>query len=159
MGLWDRFFHKPDPDEEPSGPSHAANLRAAVGIGTAQMRCHQDTWAYFVEEFEKSSTHRDSHVFRPAAEEVITREVGGMIVVPISGSSLAALLDRCFDIQFRNWSSSWNYSVLDMAIAARVGEAITRALAHVTPAGEADGDELTIVLDDRLAGQPEVRAS
>ncbi|MFB7229624.1 hypothetical protein ACFCY9_18045 [Streptomyces fimicarius] len=110
---------------------------------------------YFVEEFEKSSTHPDSHVFRPAAEEEITREVDGMIVVPISGSSLAALLDRCFDIQFRHWRSSWNYSMLDKAIAARVGGAITHALAHVMSAAEADGDEFTIVLDDRLAVQPE----
>ncbi|MFI7019313.1 hypothetical protein [Streptomyces sp. NPDC050164] len=155
MGLWDRFAGKSDLDEEPSGPSHAENLRVAVGIGTAQMRCHQDTWAYFVEEFEKSATHRDSHVFRPAAEEEITCEADGMIVVRISGSSLAALLDRCFDIQFGAWRSSWNYSTLDKAIAARVGEAITRALAHVTSVAEADGNELTIVLDDRLVVQPE----
>ncbi|MFI6286701.1 hypothetical protein ACIBCM_18450 [Streptomyces sp. NPDC051018] len=153
MGLLDRFFSKPE--EEPSGPSHAENLRVAVGIGTARMRCHQDTWTYFVEEFEKSSAHRDSHVFRPAADEEITREVGGMIGDPISGSSLAALLDRCFDIQFGSWSSSWNYSTLDQAIAARLGGAITRALAHVTSAAEADGSELMIVLDDRLAVQPE----
>lgn len=56
MGLWDRFAGKSDLDQEPSGPSHAENLRAAVAIGTAQMRCHQDTWAYFVEGFEMSAT-------------------------------------------------------------------------------------------------------
>ncbi|MCU7705103.1 hypothetical protein ACGILS_02370 [Streptomyces albidoflavus] len=155
MGLLGWFSSKHETEEEPSGPSHAENLRVAVGIGTARMRCHRDTWVYFVEEFEKSSTHRDSHVFRPAAEEEITREADGMIVVPISGSSLAALLDRCFDIQFESWRSSWNYSTLDKAIAARVGGAITHALAHVTSAAEADGDEFTIVLDDRLAVQPE----
>lgn len=159
MGLLDRFSSKPD--EEPSGPSHAENLRVAVGIGTTQMRCHQDTWVYFVEEFERSSAHPDSHVFRPAAEEEIARETDGMVVVPISGSSLAALLDRCLDIQFGHWRSSWNYSTLDKAIAARGGEAITRALAHVTSAAEADGNEPTIVLGDRLAVQPraEVGAS
>lgn len=76
------------------------------------MRCHQDTWAYFVEESEKSSILRDSHVFRPAAEEEIAREVGGMVVVPISGSSLAEPLDRCIGIQLRNWSSNWTCSTL-----------------------------------------------
>ncbi|MFD5475820.1 hypothetical protein [Streptomyces hawaiiensis] len=135
-----------EPRREPTG-------RSRHWYGTDAL--HQDTWAYFVEGVEKSATHRDLHVFRPAAEEEITREAGGMIVVPISGSSLAALLDRCFDIQFGAWRSSWNYSTLDKAIAARVSEAITRALAHVTSVATADGNELTIVLDDRLVVQPE----
>lgn len=78
-----------------------------------------------------------------------------MIVVPISGSSLAALLDRCFHIQIGAWKSSWNYFTLDKAIAAHVSETITRALAHVTSVATADGNELTIVLDDRLVVQLE----
>ncbi len=94
MGLWDRFAGKSDLDEEPSGPSRAENLRVAAGISTTQMRCHQDTRAS--RSPRRAAPSGNSHVFRPAAEEEIAREVGGMVVAPISGSSLAAPLVRCF---------------------------------------------------------------
>ncbi|WP_164270109.1 hypothetical protein [Streptomyces anulatus] len=158
MGLLDWLFSKPSEEPERPRPGYAAHLRTAAGIGTSQIRCHRDTWAYFVEEFEKTTSHRDSHIFRPAAEKDILHEANDMIMVSISGVSLAALLDRCFDIQFRSWTPSWNYTMLDKAIAERVGKAITGALARVVPATEVDGNELVIVLDDRPVTQSTLRA-
>lgn len=152
MGLLDLLFRHPDEDDElPFG----VKLRAAAGIGIAQIRCHADTWTYFLREFDKTSDHRTTSVFRPPADEDIVREPNGMITLPISGSSLAALYDRCKDIRARPWSSTWNYNGLDRAIASRVESAISEALTHVVPASEAQGAELTIVLDDRPIAKTE----
>ncbi|MEU4955019.1 hypothetical protein [Streptomyces lavendulae] len=142
----DLLFRNPDEDNE---SPHDVKLRAAVGIGIARMRCHNDTWTYLLGEFEKTSDLRTTPVFRPPADDSVVRESNGMITVPMSGSSLAALFDRCRNIRVRPWSSSWNYTSLDKAIASRVESAISEALTHVTPATEAHGVELTIVLDDR----------
>ncbi|MFD5506840.1 hypothetical protein ACFWIB_03570 [Streptomyces sp. NPDC127051] len=152
MGLLDLLFRNPDEDDE---SPYEVKLRAAAGIGIAQIRCHADTWTYLLQEFEKTPDVRTTSVFRPAADEDIVREPNGMITVPISGSSLAALFDRCWGIRARPWSSTWNYSNLDKAIASRVESAISEALTHVVPANEAQGAELTIVLDDRPIAKTE----
>lgn len=67
-----------------------------------------------------------------------------MILVRVSGTTLAAVLDRCHYVSLYS-----GHSDLDKAIAARVQRAILQTLEHVVPATEANGDEVTIVLDDR----------
>lgn len=74
-----------------------------------------------------------------------------MVLVQVSGVTLAALLDRCTDILVYGT----NYSQLDKAIAGRVSQAIRQALDYVVPAAEAKGNEVTIVLDDRAVTKPE----
>ncbi|WP_128977540.1 hypothetical protein [Streptomyces roseicoloratus] len=154
MGLLDLLFRNPEEDDE---SPYELKLRAAAGIGIAKIRCHADTWAYFLQEFERTSGQVPTSAFRPPANEDIVRETNGMITVPISGSSLAALLDRCCVIRARSWSSSssGNYGSVDKAIASRVEAAISEALTHVVPASEAQGAELTIVLDDRPVAKTE----
>lgn len=148
MGFWDRFRRTPDDDTR---PTYADKLRAAAGNGIARIRCHQDTWDYFVDEFEKTKSNRGSHVFRTRSED-IGHEDEGMILVRVSGTTLAALLDRSQHMAFQYGTS---YSDLDKAIGARVSQGILRALDHVVPAAEANGSEVTIVLDDRPVPKPE----
>ncbi|PBC72373.1 hypothetical protein BX261_7246 [Streptomyces sp. 2321.6] len=122
---------------------HRTHLRKAAGIGRVDLRCHKDTWAHFVAEFEKTKHNHDSAAFRPPAEADIKDEGDGMLLVPLSGNTLAALLDRC-----RKMCSA-HYSDLDTAIGGRVQTAITTALAKVEPKGDADDPAVIIVLDDR----------
>lgn len=120
---------------------HLQYLTAAAGVGSVQLRCHQDTWSYFLREFEKHSYNAAS--FRRPAEEAIVREDGGMIVVPLSGSTVAALLDRCNGMSRRT-------EPLDHAMGARVYEAIATVLRGIEPAGGQKGPLPPITLDDRL---------
>ena len=145
MGFWERFRGTPEYDAR---PTYSDRLRAATGIGTAKIRCHRDTWDYFIDEFEKTKSRYDSHVFRTRPEDVVD-ESNGMILVRVSGTTLAAVLDRChYMLQYSG------HSDLDKAIAARVERAILHTLEHVAPAAEAHDGEATVVLDDRPVAKP-----
>ncbi|MET9396025.1 hypothetical protein [Kitasatospora sp. NPDC002965] len=124
---------------------HRLNMVKAAGIGVATLRCHKDTWAYFVEKFTSTPRGRNDSTFRPPAAEDITDEGAGMITVPISGSTLAAVLDKCRELQGPVGSD------LDKAIGRRVEAAISQALRHVVPSGGDRSAAPAIVLDDRTA--------
>ncbi|MEW1678115.1 hypothetical protein [Streptomyces noursei] len=119
---------------------HLQYMTAAAGVGSVQLRCHQDTWNYFLREFQKHSYNAAS--FRRPAEAAIVREDDGMIVVPLSGSTVAALLDRCNGMSRRT-------EPLDHAMGVRVYEAIATVLRKIEPAGEQKIPLPPITLDDR----------
>ncbi|MFJ1757347.1 hypothetical protein [Kitasatospora sp. NPDC088134] len=148
MGIMDLFRRKGlDEDFDPLGwDHHRMGMVKAAGIGVATLRCHRDTWAYFVDKFANKPMDRDAAAFRPPADEDITDEGEGMITVPLSGSTLAALLSKCRDLQFGAMASD-----LDKAIGRRVAAAIMQALRHVVPAEGDRSAAPAIVLDDRTA--------
>lgn len=144
MGFWERLRRSSDGNAR---PTYSDKLSAAAGIGTAKVRCHKDTWGYFIDEFDKTKS-RDSQVFRSRPEDIVNED-DGMIAVRVSGTTLAAVLDRCHYMLLYS-----GHSDLDRAIAARVSRAILQALDHVVPATEANDEEVTVVLDDRPIAKP-----
>jgi hypothetical protein len=131
---------------------HRAYLEKAAGIGRVDLRCHRDTWTHFLDEFERTKNQRDSDAFRPPDPVNVKDEGDGMLLVPLSGNTLAALLERC-----RRMHAEFPYSALDKAIGRRVRSAIVQALAEVLPPRGRSGPVAVIVLDDRPAAAGEAQ--
>ncbi|MDH6711225.1 hypothetical protein P3T27_007978 [Kitasatospora sp. MAA19] len=124
------------------------DLVNAAGVGLARLRCHKDTWAYLADAVAgERHSHGPGRVFRAPAAQDISNEGNGMIVVPLSGSSLAALLSFCRTSQ----GVIGNWSPLEQAIGQRTEAAICAALERVEPADGDHSDSAVIVLDDQPA--------
>jgi hypothetical protein len=132
---------------------HKKDLVKAAGVGVARVRCHRDTWA-FLEKYVPKSRAEDAYnsglardAFTPPGEDEITTEEDGMLTVPLSGTTLAAVLTWCQDIQFG--TIRWNS--MHKAIGRRVGIAISDALTQLVPSQDHQGPSAVIYLDDRIA--------
>ncbi|WP_074989922.1 hypothetical protein [Streptomyces misionensis] len=84
-------------------------------------------------------------------QDEVTAEEGAMVTVPLSGTTLAAVLSWCRNIQPNTLRSPW--TELDRSIGRRVGAAIAQALVNVIPSNGADGPTAVIYLDDRLTAK------
>lgn len=120
----------------------------AAGVGLVHVRCHRTTWDYLQEQVHHQHTEairKGPQAFRPPAGDEITTELDGMVTVPLGGSSLAAVLDWCYEVQ----------SVLrldvDRGVGRRVGLAISRALENLARSDGHSGSVAVILLDDRIA--------
>ncbi|WP_324790396.1 hypothetical protein [Streptomyces sp. H51] len=74
-----------------------------------------------------------------------------MVTVPLSGTTLAAVLSWCRNIQPDTLRSPW--TELDRSIGRRVGAAISQALDNVIPSNGANGPTAVIYLDDRVTAK------
>ncbi|MGW6970366.1 hypothetical protein [Streptomyces sp. NPDC054952] len=115
----------------------------------ARVRCHHTTWDYLQEQVHKEQRKFGSsrpEAFRPPENgDEITTAADGIVTVPLGGSSLAAVLDWCHEVQ------GILSTDLDRAIGRRIGRAISSALQNLTPS-DAQGDSPAVIwLDDRIA--------
>ncbi|MGK3106110.1 hypothetical protein [Streptomyces sp. WAC05858] len=158
MGFESLFKKKLPYEDWPKDLDHVtSDMAKAAGIGVARVRCHRNTWNYLagqVPNHKKADFTRpeevEDNVFRPPAEEDITNEADGLVTVSLSGSTLAAVLHFCSNIQDRpHWPNS-AYNQLDKAIGRRVGASISQALLNVVPSADASGPTAVIYLDDKI---------
>ncbi|CAM5639322.1 hypothetical protein STAFG_0054 [Streptomyces afghaniensis 772] len=124
----------------------------------ARIRCHRNTWAYLLENVPKDSEtvitgheRGQGSAFRPPAQDEVTAEDDAMVTVPLSGTTLAAVLSWCRNIQPNTLRSPW--TELDRSIGRRAGAAISQALDNVIPSNGADGPTAVIYLDDRVTAK------
>jgi hypothetical protein len=149
MGLISELLRKQKPpysDWPRSYDSFRSDMATAAGIGVARIRCHGNTWAYLQENVPQDPWRGSGTAFAPPSDDEIEAGDDGMVTVPISGTTAAAILSFCRSIQS---TSSWGE--LDCAIGRRVGSAISRALENVIPSASAEGPTAVIYLDDQLA--------
>ncbi|MEV0488059.1 hypothetical protein AB0I69_46625 [Streptomyces sp. NPDC050508] len=125
-----------------------SDMSKAAGIGVARIRCHRNTWVY-LEENVPWATVRPGTAFYPPTEDEVIPEKDGMVTVALSGTTLAAVLHFCHDIQIHLLRKAW--TDLDRAIGRRVGSAISQALLNATPSSDEDRPTTVIYLDDRIA--------
>lgn len=134
----------------PQGRGGRVNeVAKAAGVGVARVRCHHTTWDYLQEQAHEEHGRRGSFrpgAFRPSTDgDEVTTGADGIVTVPLGGSSLAAVLDWCYEVQ------GILSTDLDRAIGRRVGQAISNALQNLTPS-DAQGDSSAVIwLDDRIA--------
>ncbi|MFE0773344.1 polysaccharide deacetylase family protein [Streptomyces sp. NPDC058861] len=132
----------------PGRRDRADEVAKAAGIGVIRIRCHTTTWDYLQEETKqqhKRQIRRHPEAFRPATGDEITTSAEGVVTVPLGGSSLAAILDWCFEVQ------GILYTDLERGIGRRVGRAISGALENLA-AARGQGDPAAVIwLDDRIA--------
>jgi hypothetical protein len=126
-------------------------MSKAAGVGVARIRCHPNTWAYLEENVPQDEDRGPGDAFRPPAQEEIVTEKDGMITVPLSGTSLAAVLSWCRTAVSSTLRGPW--SALDASIGRRVGAAISQALRNVIPSHGQDSPTAVIYLDDRIAAK------
>ncbi|MFJ2900228.1 hypothetical protein ACIO87_35810 [Streptomyces sp. NPDC087218] len=120
----------------------------AAGVGLAHVRCHRTTWDYLQEQVHQQHANRirqGPQAFRQPADDEITTGPNGIVTVPLGGSSLAAVLDWCHEMQ------SCLREDVDRGIGRRVGLAISRALENLSPSDGQAGPVAVIWLDDRIA--------
>jgi len=141
---------QPYNDWPKSYDSFRSDMAKAAGVGVARVRCHRNTWAYLEKNVPKETRQGPGAAFCPPTEEEITVEKDGMVTVPLSGTSLAAVLSFCRRIQ-STFSSPW--SELDRSIGRRIGAAISHALEDLIPSNGQDGPTAVIYLDDRIAAK------
>ncbi|MFH0245829.1 hypothetical protein ACGRHY_26360 [Streptomyces sp. HK10] len=148
----------PYSDWPKSYDSFCGDMAKAAGVAVARVRCHRNTWAYLQENVPQDTettitgTERGlSAAFKPPAQDEITSEEDGLVTVPLSGTTLAAVLSWCHNIQPNTLGSPW--TALDRSIARRVGAAISQALDHVVPSSDANGPTAVIYLDDRMTAK------
>ncbi|MFI6881175.1 hypothetical protein ACIBL6_47795 [Streptomyces sp. NPDC050400] len=137
----------------------ASDMAKAAGVGVARVRCHRNTWDYLASQVPD---HKDGgstptsvvdNVFRAPAEEDIISEAEGLVTVPLAGSTLAAVMHFCANIQDWPYVPNRAYNELDKAIGRRVGAAISEALQNVVPAAGASGPEAVVYLDDKITAE------
>ncbi|MFD5899633.1 hypothetical protein [Streptomyces sp. NPDC060366] len=138
--------------------SYRSDMAKAAGVGVARVRCHRNTWAYLEEsvprDIESTIIGPDrgpGTAFRPPAEDEISSDQDGMVTVPLSGTTLAAVLSWCRNVQPDPVNSPW--TAVDRSIARRVGSAISQALLNVVPSNGQDGPTAVIYLDDRITAR------
>ncbi|MER7794852.1 hypothetical protein [Streptomyces sp. NPDC097640] len=100
--------------------AHEALLIKAAGIGQTHLICHMDTWNFIIEQC--SIGQRSTH-FNPPAADTLSVEERGMVTVPVSGRTLAAILD-----QMNEDSLSGALPTVTPAVATAVRDAILEAL-------------------------------
>ncbi|MEU2026185.1 hypothetical protein ABZ565_29125 [Streptomyces sp. NPDC016469] len=135
-------------DPWPGRRDCADEVAKAAGIGVIRIRCHTTTWDYLQEGAkhwrERQNRYRPD-AFRPATGDEITTSADGVVTVPLGGSSLAAILHWCFEVQ------GILYTDLERGIGRRVGRAISEALGNLA-AGRGQGDPSAVIwLDDQIA--------
>ncbi|MER5376262.1 hypothetical protein [Streptomyces sp. NPDC002553] len=156
MGIIAKLLGRPPYSNWPSSyASYRGDMAKAAGLGVARIHCHRNTWDYLLENVPKDSeTTITGHergqgsAFRPPAQDEVTAEEDAMVTVPLSGTTLAAVLSWCRNIQPDTLRSPW--TELDRSIGRRVGAAISQALDNVIPSNGADGPTAVIRLDDRV---------
>ncbi|MGW4075967.1 hypothetical protein ACWELB_21060 [Streptomyces asiaticus] len=115
--------------------AHEVSLIKAAGIAEAYLICHADTWDFIVEECAVGQ--RSPHFHQPPADAIAVEE-GGMVTVPLSGRTVAAVLD-----QMNEHSLSGATPAVTQAVATAVREAILEML-------EGDeGQRPFIIIDSR----------
>lgn len=123
-------------------------VATAAGVGVVRVRCHATTWDYLQEEVKahhERSIREQPEAFRPATGEEIVTGPGGIVTVPLGGSSLAALFDWCFEAQ------SVLRTDLERGVGRRVGWAVSEALENLA-AARGQGDPAAVIwLDDQIA--------
>ncbi|MEU0630637.1 hypothetical protein [Streptomyces sp. NPDC005989] len=120
----------------------------AAGVGLSRVRCHHTTWTYLQEQVHhqhKLRIRTQPQAFRPPTGDEITTGSDGIVTVPLGGSSLAAVLDWCHEMQ-----GVLNQD-LERAIGKRVGLAISQALDNLTPFDGQARSTTVIWLDDQIA--------
>jgi hypothetical protein len=160
LGFIAKLLRKKSPynDWPTSYAGFRADMAKAAGVGVARIRCHRNTWAYLQENVPKDTettftgTERGpGTAFKPPASDEIASEKDGMVTVPLSGTTLAAVLSWCRNIQPDTLRSPW--TELDRSIGRRVGAAISQALDHLVPSTGTDGPTAVIHLDDRVTAK------
>lgn len=152
MGAIARLLGKEPYNDWPrSYSSFRSDMATAAGVGVARLRCHRNTWAYLEEVVPRDEDRGAGDTFRPPSEEEIVAEKDGLITVPLSGTSLAAVLSWCRTAAANSIRGPW--SALDASIGRRVGTAISQALRNVVPSHGQDGPTAVIYLDDRITAK------
>jgi hypothetical protein len=159
LGFIAKLLGKPSYSNWPASyDSFRGDMAKAAGLGVARIRCHRNTWAYLLENVPKDSEtivtghkREQGSAFRPPAQDEVTTEENAMVTVPLSGTTLAAVLSWCRNIQPNTLSSPW--TELDRSIGRRVGTAISQALDNVIPSNGANGPTAVIYLDDRVTAK------
>ncbi|MER6499243.1 hypothetical protein ABT218_07590 [Streptomyces sp. NPDC001455] len=132
----------------PGKRGHTDEVAKAAGIGVIRVRCHTTTWDYLqeaVKQQHKQQIRRHPGAFRPATGDEITTSADGVVTVPLGGSSLAAILDWCFEVQ------GILYTELERGIGRRVGRAISEALGNLASTRGQGDPSAVIWLDDQIA--------
>ncbi|MFE4263436.1 hypothetical protein [Streptomyces sp. NPDC056883] len=163
VGVIERMFGKGEPDPPYSDwpvsyAAYQADLAVAAGIGVARVRCHGHTWAYLLENVAKDGERayttgpmKQGSAFRPPTEDEVSPDDDGMVTVPLSGITLAAVLSWCRNIQHSDIHSEW--TATDRAIGRRVGAAVSQALGNVVPSDAGASATAVVYLDDRIAAK------
>lgn len=158
MGFIAKLLGKPSYSDWPASYDRfRGDMAKAAGVGVARIRCHRNTWAYLLENVPKDSEttftgqREQGSAFRPPAQEEVIAEDDAMVTVPLSGTTLAAVLSWCRNIQPDTLRSPW--TELDRSIGRRVGAAISQALDNVIPSNGADGPSAVVYLDDRVTAK------
>lgn len=122
---------------------HGDDLQTAAGVATVDVICQQDLWDFIVEHTEKHS----SSDFRPPAEGLIVQDEG-MVTVPLSGRSLAAVLEAMYAIE-----TDESAPAVHQALATRFFIAAHSVLAGVGARSDRLIPVLPIRIDDRSGGR------
>ncbi|MFE5514151.1 hypothetical protein ACFQ9J_26820 [Streptomyces sp. NPDC056529] len=121
---------------------HTELLRTAARVSSALLLCHRDIW-----EFLTAHAGRHPHFRVPPH---VNGEKDERIRAAVSGRSLIALLISLHAIRHTSLDGDG-----DRELAATLYERISASLTGLA----ADGEQVTITLDDRLAPAPEEPAS
>lgn len=113
--------------------AHEALLIKAAGIGEASLICHTDTWWFIV---QRCSTGERMEHFSPPGGDVTVADEDGKVTVPLSGRTLAAVLDQMSDD-----AEPGTTPTVEQAVATTVRDAITKAL-------EVDDDRMPVIIID-----------
>ncbi|MEJ8654920.1 hypothetical protein WKI65_44490 [Streptomyces sp. MS1.AVA.3] len=161
MGIESLFKKKLPYEDWPKDWDYvASDMAKAAGVGIARVRCHRNTWDYLAEQVPhhkrggpSAPVQVEDNVFRSPAEEDITTEADGMVTVPLAGSTLAAVLHFCANIQDWPYRPNHAYNELDKAIGRRVGAAISQALQNIVPSANSSGPTAVVYLDDKITAK------
>lgn len=160
MGIESLFKKKlPYTDWPKEWVNVASDMAKAAGVGVARVRCHRNTWDYLAQEVPShkrggsKSLEVTDNVFHVPAEEDISTEADGMVTVTLAGSTLAAVLHFCANIQDWPYRPNHAYNELDKAIGRRVGAAISQALKNVVPSADTSGPTAVVYLDDKITAK------
>lgn len=114
-----------------------ARLVRAAGIGSAVVRCHEDTWS-FITGYCWTKYNKF-----PATATGNKTLVNGMKEVSLSGPNLALILTR-----MRLVGAPVNPFAYNRAVARRIYEAVAAVVDTLDPDAK-QGDTPVIIIDDR----------
>jgi len=114
--------------------AHEVLLLKAASIAEATLICHEDTWHFIVSQCSTGQRLTHFHFTSPSGDEISKGEAG-KVKVPLSGRTLAAVLD-----QMVHDSQLTVTPTVEQAVAKTVRDSIIRAL-------ESEDDLPAIIID------------
>ncbi|MEU1624450.1 hypothetical protein ABZ746_03700 [Streptomyces sp. NPDC020096] len=124
---------------------HDERLEKAAGIGTADLVCHRDAWAFIVER-----AAGDPH-FRAPGE--VTAGNDGEARVTVSGRTLIAILAALHTVMLREREGDLGNWALASKLYRRIAEVVDTVRPRLQEQLDDHAERTVIVIDDRPANR------